>query len=376
MAGRTRRPCLDGPGAPRTNGRSSSGTDLRPHPADAQTPDGVANGLALAGPRDVVGFPLGEWIDSHAGARHNLAQSGMRGSLDTPRSALNQVLDPDVDVLRRELARAVGVPSHRLFLTHGATEGNTAVVFYLAQRMRLRGRSVPRVRLPAPEYPPLTAAASWAGFASRDSNDSVDLVVLSDPNNPTGRRWKEEAFERWRRRGRSILVDETFREFTPARSRAREGAPGLWTTGTFTKVYGGDAHRVGYVTVPEEEVEGFAAFHGVLLDGIAAASVRAARALLRARSAVLGESRGLFRANLRILRDAVPDVPLLDAPLWFDRAVGGDGDRFARRLLRESVLVCPGSFFGDPAGVRLCLTRRSFSSDLAAYLRVRERAGR
>ncbi|HZY92138.1 MAG TPA: aminotransferase class I/II-fold pyridoxal phosphate-dependent enzyme [Thermoplasmata archaeon] len=323
-----------------------------------------------------MGFPLGDWIDSHAGARHNLGQSGMRGSLETPRRALRGMPEPDLDALRHELAQTVGVAPTRLFLTHGATEGNTAVAFYLAQGARRRGRRLPRVRLPIPEYPPLTAAATWAGFAVTSSAAQADLVLLSDPNNPTGRRWRDEEFDRWRQRGRSILVDETFREFTSARSRARAGRAGLWTTGTFTKAYGGDAHRVGYVVAPEEEADRFAAFHGVLLDGLAEASVRAARALLRARPKVLGEARALFRSNLRVLREAVPGVPALDAPLWFDRAVGGDGDRLARRLLRASVLVCPGSFFGDASGVRICLTRRTFPIDLMAYLRVRDRTAR
>ncbi len=63
------------------------------------------------------------------------------------------------------------------------------------------------------------------------------------------------------------------------------------------------------------------------------------------------------------------------APVFFDRVRTESGDDLARRCLLASVLVCPGTFFGDPGGVRLCLTRRSFPNDLEAYLRVRNGPG-
>lgn len=279
--------------------------------------------------------------------------------------------EPDAEALRRELARAVGVPASCLFLTHGASEGNTAVLFYLSHRLRTAGNSRPTVFVRLPEYPPLRNAAELSGFSPVRPGRIADLAIQSDPQNPTGLSGSESAIEELRGRARSILVDEAFREFSTARSHARHRQRGLWTTGTFTKAYGGDGIRVGFVTAPDEEVEPFEAFHGVLLNGLADASVGAARALLRDRSTILRETRQIVAANRRALVATFPEASGIQAPLWFDRISGKDGDRFARALLRRSVLVCPGSFFGVSDGVRLCLTRRSFPADLEAYLLAR-----
>jgi histidinol-phosphate/aromatic aminotransferase/cobyric acid decarboxylase-like protein len=325
-----------------------------------------------------VSFPLSEWIDSHSSVRHNLARSGMGPALDTVARALATAsrLAPDRGRLTAELARAVGVASDRLFLTHGATEGNTLVTFFLARRRRARTARPPRLRTPVPEYPPLRDTASWAGYVLARRPGGCDLTILSDPNNPTGHRWTDAEFARWRDGSTDVLVDETFREFTSAPSRARAGRTGVWTTGTFTKAYGADPIRVGFVVAPPDAAREFRDFHGLVLDDLPAASVQAARALLRRRTAILTETRSVFERNRRQLAEATPDGAAIAAPVWFDRLPrAADGDRLARALLRRGVLVCPGRFFGDPAGVRLCLTQRSFAEDFAAYLEERRRWG-
>jgi aspartate/methionine/tyrosine aminotransferase len=170
------------------------------------------------------------------------------------------------------------------------------------------------------------------------------------------------------------LVDETFREFTPTPSITRRSGRGVWVCRSFTKAYGADGLRVGYVVAPEEEAERFEAFHSLVLDSLPLHSVAAVRAIVRDRDRILAETRQRFRTNLAALRKAVPGTPELAAPVWFDRGSGeGDGDRFSRRALDAGVLICSGSFFGDPTGVRVCLTQRSFPRDLDAYLPLRER---
>ncbi len=319
-----------------------------------------------------MGFPLKDWIDSHGQARHNLAQSGVGPTLISARRSLARPKPADFAALRRELGGMLGVATTRVFPTHGATEGNSLVLHYLAHRLRQEGIRRPTAQLPVPEYPPLTSVAELAGFHLVRSRSRATVTVVSDPNNPRGRRWSDEQVGEWVSSSASVLLDETFREFTHASSRSCGGDPGLWTTGSFTKAYGGDPIRVGYVIAPPEETEEFDAYHGLLADGLAEASVGSARALLAARDQVLAEARGIFRSNLRYLQEAAPDVEL-DAPVWFDRERGLDGDRLARALLRRGVLVCPGSFFGDPRGVRVCLTQPSFPQDFAAYRETRRR---
>ncbi|MCI4369179.1 MAG: aminotransferase class I/II-fold pyridoxal phosphate-dependent enzyme [Thermoplasmata archaeon] len=317
-------------------------------------------------------FPLAQWIEDHHDAPHNLSRSGMRGALRSVPRLLRGFPPATEDDLRNALARRNGVPPDRLFLTHGASEGNALATTFLAGHIRGKSGRAPKFWAPTPEYPPLFDLAPTVGFRRVAERESADLVVVSDPNNPTGEPspvWAEAAPASSRV---SVLVDETFRDFSRVPRRGPGEGPGLWRTGTFTKVYGGDDVRVGYVIAPEPALRDFAQFHSLALDRIAPWSIGAAMAIHRHREEVLRESRGIFQANLRELREQVDDVPRLAAPLWFDRVP--DGDAVERRAIRNGILVCSGSYFGDRRGVRICLTRRSFPRDLAAYLAVRERA--
>jgi aspartate/methionine/tyrosine aminotransferase len=319
-------------------------------------------------------FPLAEWIDRHRStALHDLASSGMRGSLASVRRALRSPRPGTESEVAAQLAESHDVDPARVFLTHGATEANSFALFFLSRELRRALGRAPRARIPVPEYPPLAETARLAGFRRRENEEAAELAILSDPNNPTGRLWTDEAFEGWADGTSAVLVDETFREFTPARSRVIAGRSGLWVTGSFTKVYGADEIRVGYAIAPETHRGAFSRFFGVLRDPLAETSVAAARAILGRRREILAESRGLFRRNVRILRRQFPAVGELDAPVWFDRGDSGlDGEALASAALASGVLVCSGAFFGDPRGVRICLTRRSFSDDLRAYREVRD----
>jgi len=315
-----------------------------------------------------VPFPLGEWIDAHDACRHNLGISGMRGTVGHPRPTDAAVSRADPEELRRALADRLGVEPGRVFLTPGASDANGRVLFFLARRTR---RRAPRARVRYPEYPPLFDSARWAGFhldGTREHRPAT-LALVSNPRNPEGDRWTEEELLEWSRRADHLLVDETFREF--ARAPSVHGLPrrGVWTTGSFTKYYAGDDLRVGFVVAPEEERDAFAEYHGLVADQLSEYSVAGALATLQDRrirseiERVIDRNRSAFR---RAYLGRAPPV----APLFFDRSPR-DGERCAYRAIRSSVLVCPGGFFGDATGVRVCLTRRSFPEDLRAYLRVR-----
>jgi histidinol-phosphate/aromatic aminotransferase/cobyric acid decarboxylase-like protein len=318
-----------------------------------------------------VSFPLADWVLGHADAPHNLAISGMKDSLRTLPRALRTVKPPDVEALKARLARLHGVRPERVFLTHGATEANALVLLYLARTARTRAAR-PRLFTPVVEYPPIRDAAVEVGFRLSSSPEEADAIALSSPRNPLGTRVPIDEIRAQTDRGRPVLVDQTFREFSEDPAATRAGLSNLWLTGSFTKVYGADDLRVGYGIPPDDRVEPFARLHGLLLDRVPPASVSGALAILAHRSEILGEARGILRANTRYLKGHVEGVADLVSPVWFDRGAGGwNGDRIARRMLKAGVLVCPGSYFGDPSGVRLTLTRRSFPDDLDAYLRLR-----
>jgi aspartate/methionine/tyrosine aminotransferase len=296
----------------------------------------------------------------------------MVGLVETPTPTARQIRrrseDEWTDELRRTLAEHVRVDPARLFLTHGASEANSWVMFFLAREARA-GRHACRVRLP--EYPPLLEVARNAGFRPDPTRGPVPLAIVSLPRNPEGIGWTSEELAEWSEGAHSLLIDETFREFSGRPSRAESGERGVWTTGSFSKFYGADTVRVGFAVAPPESAEEFARFHGVVADDLPPFSSAAALQILEQWGPISRRVRSIFDRNRTSLRRALPSVPSLDAPVYFDRDPGGNGDRLAHRCLRASVLVCPGSYFGSPEGVRVCLTRKTFPADLEAYLAVR-----
>ena len=318
-------------------------------------------------------FPLADWIDAHRDCRHDLGTSGMRGAIRHPTASPAEVRSADPEVLRRECAESLDVDPGRLFLTHGASEANAAILWFLARRYRDRRLSC---RVAIPEYPPLFGVARWAGFEVSGDRAAATIAVVSQPRNPEGDLWTRDRLESWAEGTRSLLVDETFREFAHRPSVARDRRPGVWATGTLTKFFAGDDLRVGFVVAPEEERSRYAPFHGMVFDELPPASVAGALVTLRAREPIRRKVDRLMERNRAAFGKAFPRFPPPQAPVHFDRDVVPDGDSFAKRCLRASVLVCPGSFFGDRSGVRIGLTRPSFPEDLAAYLRVRDASHR
>jgi len=320
-----------------------------------------------------VKFPLADWIDTHVECRHNLGTSGMVGSIRHPLPARRSIRSASPVDLCTELARSLRVDPRRMFLTHGATEGNAGVLFFLARRNHAGSR---RCRVRYPEYPPLFDTARWAGFEPTDSMAPAAIGVLSQPRNPEGHLWTSSELDRWTDGVGDVVVDETFREFSGRDSIATQNRPHCWTIGSFTKFFGADDLRVGFVVTPEEDVEEYARFHGLVHDELSPYSTAGALACLHALPRIRRDVSAILQRNLAALHAELPEVLAPVAPVLFDRVPNVDGDSVARQALAASVLVCPGSYFGDRTGVRIGLTRRSFPRDFAAYMEVRERAGR
>lgn len=312
-------------------------------------------------------FPLADWIDAHPGVRYDLARSGMAGSIRRPALTPAELRSADEEELRAELAESLGVAPDRIFLTHGATEANAWVEFFVARTL---GRRPGSCRVALPEYPPLFDGPRAAGFEVTARDGPVDLAVISQPRNPEGDEWALERLFAWAAGARHLLVDETFREFGERRTLSAQPRERLWSTGSFTKFYAGDDLRVGYVVAPEGEQKAFGRFVGLFADELPPTSVAGALSALRHRARIREEVQRLLSANRRALARAfaLPVPPV--GPVWFDRT-GDRSTELVARLLSASVLVCPGAYFGEPGGLRICLTRRTFAGDLAAYRAVR-----
>ncbi len=314
-------------------------------------------------------FPLADWIDERQNCRHDLGESGMHGSVRLPLPSRIRFDRAVLGELQEELGRHLGVARERLVLTHGATEANSWVAVYLARGRSGGDPAVGRVCLP--EYPSLVDLLEAVGLSPGGAGAPARLAAVSRPRNPEGDLWSRDRLFAWAEGARHLLVDETFREFTDEPSIARLGRPGVWATGTFTKFYGADHVRVGWAIAPPEEADRFSRFVGLVADELPPASAAGAIGLLTDGKQLRRDVRGLVGRNIAYLGRADRRFRAPAGPVVFDRAVE-DGDDLADRCWESSVLVCPGRFFGDPRGVRLGLTRRTFPRDLDAYLAVRK----
>jgi cobalamin biosynthesis protein CobC len=82
-------------------------------------------------------------------------------------------------------------------------------------------------------------------------NDS-DVLLLCNPNNPTGQRYAVETLLGWHAqlaaRGGWLVVDEAFMDSTPQHSLASHtGQPGLWVLRSLGKFFGLAGLRVGFL---------------------------------------------------------------------------------------------------------------------------------
>lgn len=128
---------------------------------------------------------------------------------------------------------------------------------------RLRTRS--RVAVLSPTYGEHAHAWRRAGHVVREltaeeveaSLDMLDVVVLANPNNPTGLRLAPDTLLGWRARlgarGGWLVVDEAFMDATPGESIVKEAdEPGLIVLRSLGKFFGLAGARVGFTFADPE----------------------------------------------------------------------------------------------------------------------------
>ncbi len=196
------------------------------------------------------GIPEHEWLDLSTG----INPEGYPVPA-LPPEAWHRLPDGD-DALRATAARYYG--SESLLPVAGSQAAIQALP-------RLRTRS--RVAVLSPTYGEHAHAWRRAGHAVREltaeeaeaSLDAFDVVVLANPNNPTGLRLARDTLARWRAclaaRGGWLVLDEAFMDATPAGSLVEEtNKPGLIVLRSLGKFFGLAGARVGFVFADPELV--------------------------------------------------------------------------------------------------------------------------
>lgn len=172
--------------------------------------------------------------------------------------------DPLCRELRTALSRAEQLPEPWILCGNGAAD----LIYQLVWALKPR-----RALLPAPTFAEYAAALESVGcevkrktlheaddFAVTEAfvqavNQSIDLVFLCQPNNPTGQITPPELVQRLVRRcadcGAVLVVDECFLDFLQQRDALTakpllQAAPNLVILKAFTKLYAMAGVRLGY----------------------------------------------------------------------------------------------------------------------------------
>lgn len=210
-----------------------------------------------------------------------------------------------------------------------------------------------------------------AGAASEAGGGEARMLVVTQPNNPTGailgERAVAEVVEEAERSGGWILSDEVY----AGAEVDGEDTPGLWgrtervlVTGSLSKAYGLPGLRLGWLVGPEETIADLWGRKDYTTIAPAALSDRLATAVLEParRRAVLERTRAIVRTNLEVLRGWLDDraelfsyrPPDAGAICWVRYRLDAGSTELAERLrTEESVLVVPGDQFGMDGYLRL-----------------------
>ena len=194
----------------------------------------------------------------------------------------------------------------------------------------------------------------------------TDLVVLNNPNNPTGRYHDAAAvravYEACADNDTHLLCDEVYRLLAeePQSPVASLGPYGLSMAGV-SKSFGLAGLRFGWLCGPEAVVDAAERWKDYTTIAPPRVGQHVARQALDDRAEILAANRRLAADHRAVVADFLeahdigwsdPDCGVnafLEVPDGFD---GGEG--FCRRLVEEeSVVLAPGEAFGHPDHVRV-----------------------
>jgi histidinol-phosphate/aromatic aminotransferase/cobyric acid decarboxylase-like protein len=213
------------------------------------------------------GAPAG-WLDLSA----NLNPLGPSAKVQAGIGAATYATYADLDPARtvERLARDSAVEADRIIVTAGATEGLRLAVSHLLRqgdRMlivgptygeyrrlgHLVGATIREVRAEPPSFdPPIDAiVAEIAAFRP-------DLIVVCDPNNPTGRSIGPTG---WRKlldaSGKAhVLVDESFAPFRAPGTDLPLNDARIVVVRSLTKALGIPGIRIGFIVAPPDLADG------------------------------------------------------------------------------------------------------------------------
>jgi aspartate/methionine/tyrosine aminotransferase len=333
---------------------------------------------------EIPEFGLERWFGEYEHeADIMLAESGIRSlsvdRFDTDPGEFGYVIPTNGDPeFRADVGERYGRSADEVVFTCGTQEAN-----FLAFLATLDEGAGSHAVVVTPTYQSLTAVPEAFGEVTRVEleppeweldvdavadavREDTAVVVLANPNNPTGRyhdRARVEAlYDVAADHGAYLLCDEVYRLLAddPLPPVASLGEYGL-STASLTKAYGLAGTRFGWLVGEEDVVERAVQWkdYTTISPPIVGQHV-AKQALGEQEEAILSENRALARKHHDIVADWLDDHGLS----WYDPVgVNGfvtvpdgfdDAEAFCRTVAEtESVVLAPGGLFGYPGYFRI-----------------------
>ena len=342
----------------------------------------------------IAPFGLERWFDEYEhDADIMLAESGIRSlssdRFDTDPGELGYVIPTDGDPeFRADVAARYDRAADEVCFTCGTQEANFLAFLALLDETAPDGADGgfgegDHAVVVTPTYQALHAVPEAVGRVSRvpleppnwelnpDAvaeavTDETAVVVLNNPNNPTGRYHPPAVVDAIAEvaadHGAYLLCDEVYRLLAeePREPVAKRYDHGISTT-SLTKAYGLAGTRFGWIAGPREVIEAAVRWKDYTTISPSIFGQHVARqALGDAEDEILRENRALAADH----RDRVADF-LDDRGLeWYDPVgVNGlvtvpdgfeNGKDFCRTVVEEaSVVLAPGEYFGRPEYFRI-----------------------
>jgi len=309
---------------------------------------------------------LGELVDDDA-ARAALMAEGLRYTQSNGTAALRDAIATQYPGATREHVQVTNGGSEANYVTTwNLVEPGDEIVMMVPNYMQTWGLARAFGATVRP-WPLVDAGGKWsidAGALESLVSPRTKLIVICNPNNPTGARFESGDLDRIAaaaaRHGSWILADEIYRG---AERDGRE-TPTIWgrsdraiVTSGLSKAYGLPGLRIGWVVGPPSLVASLWSYHdyttiapGALSDALARRALEPAR-----RTRILGRTRDILNRNFPIIAEwldahgglftyAPPDAGAIVYARYHHEI---NSTALVTRLREDkSVLIVPGDHFG------------------------------
>ena len=325
------------------------------------------------------------WAKYHAGARYNLANSGILGcsvddlTITLENIAVNGPNHEGYAPLKDAIAAKYGVKPENVIPSQGTSMANFLAMATVVERGD-------EVLIEQPTYEPMLSALIYLGaevkrFSRSFENEyQIDveelrrlvtprtkLIVITSPHNPSGVAVKRDTMtqigELAKTVGARVLVDEVYRDilFEDAEPCVATLGDQFITTSSLTKSYGLSGLRCGWILCAPELAEKmrrmndlFGAVGSVPSDTLSVAAFRQLEKLEARTHAMIEANTKLVHRFLREHEDLLDYIIPPRSMIVFPRLKHHDDAQPLHDQLRQlETSIVPGKFFEEPRHFRL-----------------------